>query len=199
MSSPVLFFYDYVDPGSWLVERMVAELQRKAGLVVERIPFEVTPPPAPLVDAGSEEWRRFWDGARAMAAEEGVALGSPRLVPWTRKAHELAEHARELGRFAETHAALFEAFLTEGRDLGRVDVLMDVARKAGLDPSAARPVLDVDKHTEAITSARERAEREGARGVPTLLAEPESLVSARLEGFRGRAATLEFLARAAAR
>jgi predicted DsbA family dithiol-disulfide isomerase len=199
MASRILFFYDYVDPGSWLVERMVAEAEQGSRLVVERVPFEVTPPPGPLVDPRSEEWRRFWDGARAMAQEEGVILGSPRLVPWTRKAHELAEHAREHGRFAETHAALFEAFLVEGRDLGRVDVLMDVARKAGLDPSAARPVLDVDKHTETITAARERAEREGARGVPTLLAEPEGPRDVTLEGFRGRAATLEFLSRAAAR
>jgi predicted DsbA family dithiol-disulfide isomerase len=198
MPRPLLFFYDYVDPGSWLVERMVADAERGSDLLVERIPFEVTPPPAPLIDARSEGWRAFWEGARTLAAEEGVALANPRLVPWTRKAHELAEHARSVGRFAEAHAALFEAFLTQGRDLGRVDVLMDVARKAGLDLSATRPVLDVDKHTQAVVDARARAEREGVRGVPTLLADPEGSRD-KLEGFRGRGATLELLDRAAAR
>ena len=193
MSEPVRFFYDYVDPGSYLVERMVSELEARLGLAVERIPFEVTPPPSPLVDPRTEEWRRFWEGARAVWAEEGLALSDPRLVPWTRKAHELAEHARAEGRFAETHRALFDTFLLEGRDLGRVDVLLDVARRVGLDPSSTRPVLDVDKHAGSVTDARERAEREGVRGVPTLLAER------RLAGFRGRSATLEFLERAAAR
>ena len=193
MSAP-RFYYDYVDPGSWLVERIVAEAEERLGILVERIPFEVTPPPQPLVDPRSEAWRRFWAGARGMAEEEGVALATPRLVPWTRKAHELALHARAAGRFAEVHGALFAAFLAEGRDLGRVDVLLDVARQAGLDAGAARPVLDVDKHTPEVSEARARAEREGVRGVPTL-----RLAGARLEGFRGRAATLAFLERAAAR
>lgn len=205
MAAPVRFYYDYVDPGSWLVERIVAEQEARLGIVVERIPFEVTPPPRALVDPRGEDWRRFWEGARAMAVEEGVALGIPRIVPWTRKAHELALHALGVGRFDEVHRALYTAFLVEGHDLGRVDVLMDVAQRAGLDLGAARPVLDVDKHADAVTAARARAEREGVRGVPTLLAEP-TVVAGRagfaehqLEGFRGRAATVEFLERAAAR
>src|SRR5688500_686133 len=148
MSAPVRFFFDYVDPGSYLIERMLAEVEAAHGLAVERIPFEVTPPPTPLVDPRGEEWRRFWEGARTMAAEEGVTLADPRLVPWTRKAHELARHAREHERFADVHRALFGAFLLEGRDLGRVDVLLDVATRSGLDLTAAKAVLDVDRHTE---------------------------------------------------
>jgi predicted DsbA family dithiol-disulfide isomerase len=192
MPAPVRFFFDYVDPGSYLIERMLAEVEAAHGLVVERIPYEVTPPPTPLVDPRGETWRRFWEGARAMAAEEGATLAEPRLVPWTRKAHELALHAREQGRFADIHPALFGAFLLEGRDLGRVDVLLDVATRHGLDLTAAKAVLDVDRHTGAVSDARASAERLGVRGVPTLLSE-----HGRLEGFRGRAATLAFLEAAA--
>jgi predicted DsbA family dithiol-disulfide isomerase len=192
MSAPVRFYFDYVDPGSWLVERMVGEVEPRLGVSVERVPFEVTPPPAPLVSTASEAWRRFWEGARAMADEEGVALAVPRIVPWTRKAHELVLHAREQGRSGDIHAALFAAFLAEGRDLGRVDVLLDIATKRGLDPAATKAVLDVDRHAGAVAEARAAAERLGVRGVPTLLAD-----HGRLEGFRGRSATIAFLDAAA--
>jgi predicted DsbA family dithiol-disulfide isomerase len=192
MPAPVQFFYDYVDPGSYLIERMLAEIEAGPGASVERVPFEVTPPPHPLVDPRSEEWRRFWDGARGMAAEEELSLAEPRIVPWTRKAHELALHAREVGSFDLIHRELFATFLLEGRDLGRVDVLLDVATRHGLDRTATKAVLDVDRHTGAVSDARVRAERMGVRGVPTLLSE-----HGRLEGFRGRSATLAFLEAAA--
>jgi predicted DsbA family dithiol-disulfide isomerase len=192
MPAPVRFFFDYVDPGCYLIERMLAQIETGGGRGVERIAFEVTPPPAAMVDPRGEDWRRFWEGAHAMAAEEGVTLAAPRLVPWTRKAHELARHAREQGRFADVHAALFDAFLVEGRDLGRVDVLLDVATRHGLDVTSTKAVLDVDRHAGAVAEARAAAERLGVRGVPTLLSE-----HGRLEGFRGRSATLAFLEAAA--
>lgn len=175
LSDPVRFYFDYVDPGSLLVERQLAALESERGLRVERIPFEVRPPPAPLIDPRSPEWRSFWERARRAAAARGVSLGEPRIVPWTRKAHELALHAREEDRFPALHGALFEAFLLDGRDLGRVDVLLDLAVRHGLDLSRTKAVLDVDRHAPAVTGARMQAERLGVRGVPTLLAAHGSL------------------------
>ena len=181
-------YYDYVDPGSFLVERTVAAMSAELHLAIERVPFEGTPPPEPLVEVSGPGWRSFWDGATRMAAEEGVTLARPRLVPWTRKAHELALHAREHDRFDAVHAALFDAFLLQGKDLGRVDVLLDLAVAHGLDRSATKAVLDVDRHAPAVLDARADAERVGVRGVPTLL-----VGRAKLEGFRGRDVTLAFL------
>lgn len=190
----IRFWFDYVDPASYLLERVLAEAEEEMGLTLERTPFEVTPPPLPLVDTHTERWRRFWEGARSAASAAGVSLAEPRLVPWTRKAHELALHARELERFADVHRALFETFLVAGKDVGRVDVLLEVAALHGLDLSRARAVLDVDRHAPEVERARAEAERLGVRGVPTLLAE-----HGRLEGFRGRDLTLAFLERSAAR
>jgi predicted DsbA family dithiol-disulfide isomerase len=181
-ADPVRFFFDYVDPGSYLVERQLAALEATTGLQVERIPFEVTPPPAALVDPHTPAWRTFWEGARRAAAEQGVVLSDPRIVPWTRKAHELALHAREQGRFPALHAALFEAFLLEGRDLGRVDVLLDLAVRHGLDLSRTKAVLDVDRHAPDVVEARAQAERLGVRGVPTLRAGQGSLEGSHRSG-----------------
>ena len=191
---PVHFFFDYVDPASFLVERHLALVEDSLSITAERIPFEVRPPPTPLVDPRSPQWRSFWEEAGAAALEEGVTLAHPRLVPWTRKAHELALHSHEKNHFFAVHRTLFEAFLLEGRDLGRVDVLLEIAVQHGLDRSLAKAVLDVDRHAPMVANARARAERLGVRGVPTLRAGDRTL-----EGFQSHGTILAFLRQAAVR
>jgi predicted DsbA family dithiol-disulfide isomerase len=75
------------------------------------------------------------------------------------------------------HAALFRAFLEEGQDIGRVDVLVGIAKEAGLDPVETKAVLDVDRRTAELDGLRGDAERLGVRGVPTLL-----IAGERIEG-----------------
>lgn len=165
----VLFFFDYVDPASWAVELWLSELG-EPGAAVARRPFEVRPPPAPLSTPGDPRWTaaREWVGPALEAA--GHPLPEPTLVPWTRKAIELALHARERGRFGVVHAALFEAFHARGADIGRVDVLVGIASAAGLDATETKAVLDVDRFTAEVEAVRAEAERLEVRGVPTLLA-----------------------------
>lgn len=187
-SSTVEYFYDYVDPASYLVDHLLRDLAPAAGITVSPRPFEIRRPPAPLVDARSPDWREYLEEMREIAGEVGLSLHPPPLVPWSRKAHELALHAREEDRFGVVHAALYRAYFADGRDIGRVDVLVDVAADAGLDRSGAKAVLDVDRHLSHLEEARSRAERLGVRGVPTLLAEGR-----KLEGFHSRPEIRSFL------
>jgi predicted DsbA family dithiol-disulfide isomerase len=166
MSDGPRLFFDYVDPLCFVLDRRLAGAEAETGVTVERVPFELCPPPAPLIDPAAEPWRARWSQARA--AEPELELAAPRLVPWTRKAHELAAQAREQQRFDAVHRALFEAFHLDGRDLGRVDVLLDIAARFEMDLSHTKAVLDVDRHTEAIEQARADAERLGVVGVPAL-------------------------------
>lgn len=136
---------------------------------MERVPFEVRPPPEPLIDPGGDAWGRYWAAMALEAGEEGLELSTPTRVPWTRKAHELGLHAKDKGRFEEVHEALFGCLLTEGRDLGRVDVLVELARACGLDPGETKAALDVDRYTAELEGLRSRGEAEGVRGVPTLV------------------------------
>ncbi len=162
-------YFDYIDPGSLLLERRLLRAAGGRGITVERVPFEVRPPPESLIDPGSEGWGRYWSAMVEEAREEGLGLRTPDRVPWTRKAHELGLHAKENGRFEEVHATLFQGFLEDGRDLGRVDVLVELARQSGLDPGETKAALDVDRHTAELERLRSTGEAEGVRGVPTLV------------------------------
>jgi predicted DsbA family dithiol-disulfide isomerase len=89
-------------------------------------------------------------------------------VPWTRKAHELHAFAsaRDLGD--RVRAAIFEAYFDAGRDIGRVDVLVDVAAAAGIDRTEAKAVLDVDRHGAEVAAVRAEAVELGVDDVPTV-------------------------------
>ena len=163
------FFFDYVDPLSYLFEIRLRRAEAETGRGAVRHPLELVAPPDPLLDPASDAWRARWEEARRAAEDEGIELATPRLVPWSRKAHELALHAQEEGDPVPVHDALFRTFHQKGRDLGRVDVLVEVAVEHGLDRTAVKAVLDVDRHLDTLRSLRSDAERRGVRGVPTLL------------------------------
>jgi predicted DsbA family dithiol-disulfide isomerase len=109
-------------------------------------------------------------------------------VPWTRKAHELVLYAAEHGRGDEVHRAIFRAAFELGRDIGRIDLLVGIARDAGLDPMEASTVLGVDKFAAAVEASRSTALSLGVVGPPTLLAHGELL-----RGFHNREDLRTFL------
>ena len=175
IDSPPRLFYDYIDPLSLLLEHDIRALEAEGFTSVARHPWELRAPPAALIDPRDPLWQRRWEQATSLAEPRGISLHVPTLVPWSRKAHELALFAREKERFPELHLALFNAYLVEGRDIGRVDVLVGVAGEVGLDPQETRIVLGVDRHSATLDGLRGEAERLGVRGVPSLLVAGERI------------------------
>jgi len=165
----LFFHYDYVDPLSYLLKRWLQEREETRGMVLQSLPFELNPPPNQLLDPCCEEIRTLWKDAFAHGEEVGIGLKPPWIVPWTRKAHELALFAREKNLFEEIHETLFRAYLIEGRDIGRVDVLVKIATERGLDPQETKAVLDVDRHREGVEDARAQGKSAGITAPPALV------------------------------
>lgn len=192
MLDDVLFFFDYADPLSFLLEEtlrgMGEEGPTKAPL--RHIPFELRPPPEPILAAEDAIWLERWDRAAGELTAMGIELTLPRLVPWTRKAHEFVLYAREAGQEASARRSVFSAFFREGSDIGRVDVLLALGRSLGLDPAGLKVSLDVDRHSAEVAAARERGRSLG-------VADPPALVrgGAVLRGFPNRSDLVTFLQR----
>jgi predicted DsbA family dithiol-disulfide isomerase len=167
-SETLLFFYDYVDPVSFVLKRRLEALVKTTDLAMEALPMELNPPPASLLDPEGKEYASRWGGVDALGSPVEGGLRRPWIVPWTRKAHELAFHARQEDRFEEIHEALFRAYLIDGRDIGRIDLLVEIAGSAGLDPMEVKAVLDVDKYRDAVEEARVRGLDAGCTSPPAL-------------------------------
>ena len=84
----------------------------------------------------------------------------------TLKAHQLLHHAKAHGRQLEAKERLLRAYFVEGRHLGRIDELAQLAAEIGLDPDGARQALHADRYLPAVRADQDRATRLGIRGVP---------------------------------
>src|SRR3546814_19070142 len=78
----------------------------------------------------------------------------------TVKAHELLHYAKEHGKQLQAKERLLRAYFIEGRHIGHVDELAQLAAEIGLDPQDVRRSLDADEHRPAVqigrASCRER-------------------------------------------
>jgi predicted DsbA family dithiol-disulfide isomerase len=185
------FYFDYVDPLSWLMDREIDAALGEGAVPLVRVPRELRPPPAPLLDPDGPPWRERWQAATDLADALGLpAPTAPGLVPWTRKAHEFVAHAAEKGRAAAAHHAVFEAFFLRGEDIGRVDVLVGLGRTLGLDATETKVVLDVDRFAEQVATRARTADEAGVGEPPVLVLGAEAL-----RGFHNRDAVLTFLRR----
>ena len=163
---PIAFYFDFVDPASYLAAHVVRDAGGAAA--VEWRGFELCVPPQPMLNPTEPAWADRQSRALAYAEAAGVAMAAPEFVPWTRKAHELAEFAGGQGRRDELVQALFRAHFVGGRDIGRIDVLAEIAAEAGLDGAETRTALGVDRWAGAVTEARAQALGRGVEGVPVL-------------------------------
>lgn len=185
---PATFFFDFTDPLSWLVELELQALPDGLGAGVARTAFELRPPPAPLTVPGDPELAARWAAARRVADGLGIGLAEPALVPWSRKAHELHLYAATKDVAVEVRSGVFRAFFEDGRDIGRVDVLVEVGCAAGLDLTEAKAVLDVDRFAGEVAAGRSDAAARDVADTPELVR-----VGARLRGFHNRAVLGTFL------
>lgn len=185
---PTLIYFDFVDPLSYLVARELIGLAEAdmAEAAVVWLPFELRPPPTPLTTSNDPSLADRWRQGRAEASRLGIELAPAELVPWTRKAHELMMHAGP--RSDALRMRIWEAYLVEGKDIGRVDVLVGLARDAGLDATETKAVLDVDRYEADVVELRGDALAADIRDAPTIVSG-----SRRIEGFHNRTALGTFL------
>lgn len=84
----------------------------------------------------------------------------------TVKAHELLHHAKAKGLQHEMEERLMSAYFTEGKHVGRIDDLVELAVEVGLDADAARDALENDRYLPAVRQDQAQARSYGIQGVP---------------------------------
>ena len=72
-------------------------------------------------------------------------------------------------RWLDFDEAVFDALWKEGRDIGDRDVLVDLARGAGIDADVVDEALEDEDLRERIDEAFAEAQQHGVSGVPTFV------------------------------
>jgi predicted DsbA family dithiol-disulfide isomerase len=123
----------------------------------------------------SEIYRRIEESGRA----DGVSFAFKRMprTPNTTRAHRSILFAEERGAADAVIRVLFRALFQEGRDVGRPEVLADVAAEAGLDRDEVLEFLLGDRLARDVSAAHQQAERAGIRGVPVFIVDREHAIT----------------------
>jgi predicted DsbA family dithiol-disulfide isomerase len=163
----LIIFADYVCPFCRLAETAAARLRAEGRVAVDGAAFELYPTGTPVPDVNAPWLRAAWTHSiEGLAAELGVPMKRPAAIPRTRKAHEAAAYAGSEGKQADMRAAIYAAYWQDGRDIGRIDVLVDIGRESGLDATRLKVALDIDQWMDVVEQDETSAARLGLSGVP---------------------------------
>jgi predicted DsbA family dithiol-disulfide isomerase len=124
------------------------------------------------VDAVHERLREIARGA-------GVDMNpdKPQRMPNTLNAHRLIHWAGIEGVQQAVVNALMRAYWVEGRDIGDLPTLADIAGENGMDRAATLRLLQSDADADDIAARDQDARQKGVTAVPTFLIAQQYVVS----------------------
>jgi predicted DsbA family dithiol-disulfide isomerase len=173
--------HDLVCPWCYLgLRRLLRTLRRRPDLLFDITwrPFLLNPdmPRAGMARSdyvvrkfgGEDRARRLYASITEIGRAEGMLFRFERIrrTPSSVDAHRLVRLAAGFGQGTEMVEALFCAHFTDGRDIGDIHTLTDIAMACGLDGAQAQLFLRGDAETDTIHSENLRAHRLGINGVP---------------------------------
>jgi predicted DsbA family dithiol-disulfide isomerase len=106
---------------------------------------------------------------KQVAHDLGLPLGERTMTYNSRLAQELAKWAESKKKGDEYHKAIFRAYFVEGRNIGKINELVLLARSLGLPDEEARQVLKLRTFREAVDADWSRCHALGITAVPTFV------------------------------
>ena len=116
-----------------------------------------------------EDGNELSEPLRTYAKEAGLIMRPPRITPNTMYALEATEYAQQQGKFMEFHWAANRAFWEEGKDLGDLEVLGEIAEGVSLDSKDMIKHLEDKHYTSTVMGQYQEALQHGVQGIPTFL------------------------------
>ncbi len=178
---------DFVCPwclvGHVRLERALEDSGLKGQVEIKWLPFELNEAmPEDGLDrktyfeekfGGTEKMREIEANMKKIGEEDGIPFRQDLIKksPNTFKAHRLAwfasknfpERANDLSR------KILEAYFTQGKDIGDINVLGDIAAEAGLGKNEVKAFLSSNEGIDDVRALEEQVRSRGVRMVPNFL------------------------------
>lgn len=172
------------------MEAALANIGEDIEAYVRFEPFELNPdmPPegmdrksyfATKYRISPEEAKQRGGEIRARAEETGFTMntGEGFRIYNTFDAHRLLEWAMEEGKQRALKHALFEAYFTDGKNMGDHESLAAIAESVGLDGARAREILGGDDYAGHVRQSQSHQRGRGVQSVPTIIVNGEYVIN----------------------
>lgn len=189
---PIAIVSDVVCPwcfvGKARLEKALAAHGLTDRVAITWLPYELNPD---MPDAGMDRTayldQKFGPGKRKeielrlseAALESGITFNWAKVKKSvnTRMAHMLVAAASTVQQGSEMKAALFRAYFQEGRDIGDIETLVEIAVEQGFEAQAARDELSNNELRETVIGLEDHARKVGVTGVPFFIIDGKLAVS----------------------
>ena len=182
----IVYWSDYACPycyiGETRLKRAIKELGVEHQVEIETRAFELDPSAPKTVETitvdrfakkyrlSKEEAQQQIDHISQLGIDEGIDFRyATTLYTNTRDAHRLTKLAQTKHDAAledRVSELLFDAYFTRNEKLADHDVLLRVAREAGMDEAEAKAVLESNQFDEEVRFEEREAMMRGVHGVP---------------------------------
>lgn len=128
---------------------------------------------------GDQRIKRMLNAVQAAGSCEGIAFAFDRIrkTPNTMRAHRLIRFAGQYGTANAIVEAVFAAYFVEGRDIGRIEELVEIGRRFDLKPDQLAAYLERGDDEGHVLGENARAHHLGVNGVPCFIFNDEYAIS----------------------
>ncbi len=177
----VVVYSDYICPFCFIGKSRIDRLKKEFDAMVEWRNIEIHPEtpldgiPRTQLSAG---FSQLWLNVERLAKEAGVEIRQPPTISNSSLALIASEYARKEGRFEAFHDRVFRAYWQEGRNIGDINVPLEIGRETGLEPSRLKAYFKEGDWEAALERNNRSASKHQVSGVPTFIIGKEKVVGA---------------------
>lgn len=166
-------FYDYICPYCYLSVNRLKVLSSEFDLHIKWKGIEIHPefPSQGKRRRKTLKSTRLVEILKENATEDGTEIKLPGFATNSRLSLEASEYAKTKGRFNEFHEGIYHAYFNERRNIGDINVILDVGEKASLEGGKLEECLNKRTMYNRIEENKKDAEKNLVLGVPTLFLE----------------------------
>ena len=181
-------FSDYICPFCYIGDLRLDRLREHYLLKINWMLVEIhpeTPAQGQSVAAlgySTARWQQMLGNLERLAAQEGITLRQPAISANSRQALRLAEAAKSEGAavFYRLHRRLFEAYFSDGLDIGDRQVLVELARECGVQDSTVNTAWQDEAVLRRLQDNLAAAIQAGVQATPAVFFSPQHRVDGAL-------------------
>ncbi|ERI93285.1 DsbA-like protein [Clostridiales bacterium oral taxon 876 str. F0540] len=129
---------------------------------------------------------RMIENLKAAGKQYGIQFNEFTILSNSHMALAAGEYAKEKGKFHEFHEEAFNAYFTQGKDIGDINIVSSIAEKIGLDSRDLLKNIQEGKYDNILEETQQIAHENGINSTPTFIIDNKyAVVGAQaIESFR---------------
>ena len=172
--SKLVIYSDYIWPYCYIGMGIVDKLSEEFDLDIKWHSFEIHPETPPEgVDLekrfGIEMLGNSLINLKSRGKNLNLKFGELKYMPNSNLAHQLSLYAKDMGVFDSIHSKLMTAYFKDLKDIGSLEVLIDISRSVGLDSMETYKILSKNTYKKEVDRLSSVAINDGITSTPTFI------------------------------